>query len=326
MWQYDWPAWSDLVNRYTGEWALERWFLMYLHDQQNIDALAFEIKSRLNAVGRSTQVYVQSIWVDGTPQAAFSPKGLSHRTKRPQCELADLLLCVRMESPNGYLQSEQAMLIQAKVGSKYNKLPGGESTKKERKLFEDCNRNQDITLYPGVNRINPIGTYKLGCGADKKAYGLRDCASFLLMAKKPWPTHVKSVQPLQVGWPLDNKKTEINPPETYLEAIMGMVSGVTPNFGREVKSGASALSCAWTKMVNDLRGNYRSVKMTGYGGQARVTTSATSVISMLRSLVNDYFGRNVSAENNSKQRWVSLHLPHLLGTSDWNHLNTIGVC
>lgn len=321
MWQYDWPAWSDLIDRFTSEWALERWFLMYLHEQQNIDALAFEIKTRLNATGRSTQVCVQSIWVDGTPQAEFSPEGHSLRTKRPQCELADLLLCVRIESPNGRLQSERAMLVQAKVGSKYNKLPGGSSTKRERQLYEDCDRDQVITLYPGVNRINPIGAYKLGCGSDKEAYGLRDCATFLLMAKRPWPTVAKSVQPLQIGWPLDKKKTAINPPEAYLEAIMGMVSGVTPSFGREVKTGASALKCVWTKMVNDLRGNYRSVKMNGYGGQARVTTSATSVISMLYSLTEGYDGRRRPAANSPKQQWLSLNLPRLLSTRYWRQLN-----
>ena len=277
MWQYDWLAWSDRVKSFTGKWALERWFLMYLHEQRNVDALALEIKARLAAEGRSAQVRVQSIWVDGTPQAEFSPKGHSPLSKKPQCELADLLLCVRWESPDGLLQREQAMLIQAKVASKYNKLPSGKSTQKERLLFEDGDRHKDITLYPGVNRENPIGAYQLGISAGSKDYGLHDCASFLLMAKAPWPTAKKSVGPLQVGWPLDKKKTEIKPPDAYLDAVVSMVCGTAPNLGREVKTGASARHCIWTKMVNDLRGKYETVTMSGYNGQARVTTSASTV-------------------------------------------------
>ncbi|WP_432217086.1 hypothetical protein ACREYJ_17325 [Pseudomonas kribbensis] len=274
MWQYDWPAWDNRIKSFTGKWALERWFLMYLHEQSNIDALALEIKTRLAAEGRAAQVRVQSIWVDGTPQAEFSPKGHSPRNKQPQCELADLLLCVRWESPNGGLQREQAMLIQAKVANKYNKLPGGKSTQKERLLFEDCNRHKAITLYPGVNRENPIGSYQLGSSAASKDYGLHDCASFLLMAKAPWPVSATSIGPLQVGWPLDKKKTEIKPPDSFLEAVISMVCGPAPELGREVKTGASAKSCVWTKMVNDLRGKYETVRMSGYNGQARVTTSA----------------------------------------------------
>lgn len=276
MKQYDWPAWRSQIKSFTGKWALERWFLMYLHKQHSIDALALEIKSQLAAQGRSVQVRVQSIWVDGTPQAEFTPKGHSPRQQKPQCELADLLLCVRLESPNGVLQREQAMLIQAKVASKYNKLPGGKSTQKERLLFEYCNRHKNITLYPGVNRENPIGAYQLGSSAATKTYGLEDCATFLLMAKSSWPLATAPVGPLQVGWPLDKKKTEIKPPDSYLDAVISMVSSTTPSMGREVKTGASAKHCVWTKMVNDLRGKYEKVSMKGYNGQARVITSARS--------------------------------------------------
>jgi len=322
MWQYDWPAWIDRVNSFDGDWALERWFLMYLHEQQNIDALALKVKALLAAEGRSAQVRVQSIWVDGTPQAEFSPKGHSPRGQKPQCELADLLLCVRWESPDGKLQREQAMLIQAKVASKYNKLPGGKSTQKERLLFEDCNRHKDITLYPGVNRENPIGAYQLGIGADSKAHGLRDCASFLLMAKAPWPTISKSVGPLQVGWPLDKKKTEIKPPDAYLDAVISMVSGVTPGLGREVKTGASAKLCVWTKMVNDLRGKYETITMNGYNGQARVTTSAGTVSAphLVYSLINKRQSRSSLGNYFPRPPWHSLIFLHLLDQDDREEL------
>lgn len=322
MWQYEWSAWNDRVKSSKGKWALERWFLMYLHEQPNIDALALAVQARLNAVGRSAQVRVQSIWVDGTPQAEFSPKDHSPLRQKPQCELADLLLCVRRESPNGQLQREQAMLIQAKVASKYNKLPDGKSTQKERLLFEDCDRHQDITLYPGVNRENPIGAYQLGSAVGSKAYGLRDCASFLLMAKTHWPTIAKSVGPLQVGWPLDKKKTEIKHPEAYLDAVISMVSGATPGLGREVKTGAAAKHCAWTKMVNDLRGKYEPITMGGYNGQARVTTSAATVSAphFVYSLINKRQSRLGFAANLRKQSWFSLNFLQSIDERTWEEV------
>ncbi|MBP5958140.1 hypothetical protein ICA16_20900 [Pseudomonas anatoliensis] len=288
MKQYDWSAWHDRVKSFTGKWALERWYLMYLHEQDNVDALAFEIKARLAAEGRFAEVQVQSIWVDGTPQAEFSPKGHLLSKKLPQCELADLLLCVRWESPNGLLQREQALLIQAKVAIKYNELPGGKSTRKERLLFENCNRHKNITLYPGVNRENPIGAYQLGSSAARKTYGLRDCASFLLMAKGTWPVATAPVGPMQVGWPVGKTKTELKPPDSYLDAVISMVSRA-PTMGREVKTGASAANCVWTKMVNDLRGKYGKVSMSGYGGQARVTSASTvSALHMVYSLLDKF--------------------------------------
>lgn len=276
MKQFDWSAWHDRVKSFTGKWALERWYLMYLHEQHNVDALALEIRTRLAAEGRFAQVRVQSIWVDGTPQAEFSHRGHLSSKKLPQCELADLLLCVRWESPDGLLQREQALLIQAKVAIKPNELPSGKSTRKERLLFENCNRHKNITLYPGVNRENPIGAYQLGSSAARKTYGLRDCASFLLMAKGSWPVATAPVGPMQVGWPVAKTKTELKPPDSYLDAVISMVS-IAPTMGREVKTGASAVNCVWTKMVNDLRGNYETVTMKGYNGQARVITSARKV-------------------------------------------------
>ncbi len=277
MKQYDWSAWTDRIKSFTSKWALERWFLMYLHEQDNIDALALEIKTRLAAEGRFAEVRVQSIWVDGTPQAEFSPKGHLPGGKKPQCELADLLLCVRWESSVGLLQREQAMLIQAKVAIKHNELPGGKSTRKERQLFESCNRHKNITLYPGVKRVNPIGAYQLGNSSTGKTYGLRDCASFLLMAKGSWPVASARMGPMQVGWPISKTKTELTPPDSYLDAVISMASGTAPTMGREVKTGASAKHCVWTKMVNDLRGKYQKITMNGYKGQARVITSAEKV-------------------------------------------------
>lgn len=324
MWQYDWPAWSDRIKGDTGKWALERWCLMYLHEQNNVDALALEIKANLASQGCLAQVRVQSIWVDGTPQAEFSPKGHSPRIEQPQCELADLLLCVRWESPDGILQREQAMLIQAKVASKYNKIPGGKSTQKERLLFEECDRDKNITLYPGSTRKNPIGSYQLGSAAVKE-YGLRDCASFLLMAKARWPNAEGSPGPLQVGWPRDKKKTEIKPPEPYLDAVIKMVCRTAPALGREVKTGPSAKHCAWTNMVNDLRGRYGKVKMTGYNEQPRVTTSVgkMSTRRFLSILATKHVFHGASGLHSTTPSPRSLKLLSVLNPSDWETLLAI---
>jgi len=319
MWQYSWPAWMDRVGSSDGEWALERWLLMYLHDQQNTNALALAIMEHLNAVGQHVHVRVQSTWVDGTPQAEFSPEGHSPHKTKPQCELADLLLCVRRELPNGQLQREQAMLVQAKVANRFDTLPGGKSTKKERLLYEKCDRNQDITLYSGVNKGTPIGVYQLGDWFDEELYGLHDCARFLLMAKAPWAKVSNFIGPLQVGWPI-NRKNHVGPTESYLDAVINMVAGVQPRFWREVKTGASALNCAWTKMVNDLRGKYKSVTMNGYNGQPRVTTSSTKVFSphLLYSILSERGRDPTDTSNRLRQNWFSLNLQHLLEPQIWN--------
>ncbi|KAE9641956.1 hypothetical protein [Pseudomonas sp. PB106] len=321
MKQYDWSAWTDRIKSFTGKWALERWFLMYLHEQDNIDALALEIKTRLAAEGRFAEVRVQSIWVDGTPQAEFSPKGHLPGVKKPQCELADLLLCVRWESSVGLLQREQALLIQAKVAIKHNELPSGKSTRKERLLFESCNRHKNITLYPGVKRLNPIGAYQLGSSTSGKTYGLRDCASFLLMAKGSWPVATARMGPMQVGWPVSKTKTELTPPDSYLDAVISMASGTAPTMGREVKTGAPAKNCVWTKMVNDLRGKYQKITMDGYKGQARLITSAENVsaASYVSSVLDKTRGYNnfISCLQNDPS--VSPSVLHWFNRANWRY-------
>lgn len=317
MLEYDWLAWNDWASSPQNEWALERWFLMYLHKQENVDRLALAVTDRLMADDRNVQVRVQSIWVDGTPQAAFSPRDHQPHEERPQCELADLLLCVRLESPNGQLQREQAMLIQAKVASDYDELPGGESTQKERLLFEECDRNQDITVYPGVKRKKPIGNYQLGIGSDQQPHGLHDCARYLLMANQRWGKEDKNFAPLQVGWPLVNGHKQISPPEPFLDAVMGMLPGAKTELGREIKTGAVAVDCVWTKMVNDLRGKYLPVTMKGYKKQPRVTTSADTVKSpyLVYSVLGD--SRNDSVMSERWHAWLSLNLPKLRHRPAW---------
>ncbi|SDO98922.1 hypothetical protein SAMN04489798_4388 [Pseudomonas arsenicoxydans] len=321
MLQLNWPAWVARVNSTKGKWALERWLLMYLHEQQNVDRLALAIMEHLMAGGQNIQVRVQSIWVDGTPQAAFSPKGHLPHEERPQCELADLLVCVRLESSNGQLQRERAMLIQAKVASDYDQLPGGESTKKERLLFEDCDRQQSITLYPGVKRENPIGEYQLDTGSGKQVYGLHDCARFLLMAKERWENVDQAFAPLQVGWPFFSGKKQIYPPESFLDAVIGMVSGIAPKLGRDIDIGTATSDCAWTKMVNDLQGKYLPVTMNGYDRQPRVTTSTDSVKSPYLIFSTMYESQTVNFRTNDQWReWCLLSVPFLRHRSVFSRL------
>lgn len=217
-------------------------------------------------------------------------------------------VCVRRESPDGKLLNERAMLIQAKIASKYNKIPSGVSTRKERLLFESCDRHEAITLYLGVGRNSPIGTYYLGSCPSGRGYGLRDCASFLLMARAPWQDVADSVAPLQVGWPLNSKRTEIKPAYEYLDSIIEMLSDVAPQLGREVKTGAGASSCVWTRMVNDLRGKYEAVTMQGYNGQARVTTSARSITAYQYLRVVMGMDPGLIDAESLKSIWASLRL------------------
>ena len=320
MLQYNWPAWVDRVSSSPRKWALERWLLMYLHEQQNVDRLALALMERLMVDNPNVQIRVQSMWVDGTPQAAFSPEDHPPQEKRPQCELADLLLCVRLESPNGQLQREQAMLIQAKVTIDHDELPGGDSTKTERLLFEHCDRNQDITLYPGSGRENPIGNYKLGDYSGTQSYGLHDCARFLLMAKKRWGKVGQAFAPLQVGWPLFHREKQIFPPQPFLDAVMCMVSEGTWKLGREVKTRGSS-SCAWSQMVNDLQGKYLPVTMDGYNRQPRVRTSATTVKSpyLILSVLSE--SRNSSFMANEQwEKWYWLNVPYLRFPTGWARL------
>lgn len=296
---YNWPAWKLRLSNDPGVWAPERWLLMYLHEQDTIDALAVEIKQLLAIAGKNADVRVQSVWIDGTPQAEFTPYGHLPGAKMPQCELADLLLCVRWELPNGVLSREKAVLVQAKVSKFFDELPSGRSTDKERKLFEECDRGKAITIYPGMHRDNPIGSYELGYSPISGSYGLRDCANFLLMATRPWLRKVYySADPMQVGWPSTATNKKISNPETFLESIAAMVSGTGNDWGREVKDGGSSNGCVWSALVNDLRGGYGPVIMRGYNKQARVTTSSPA-LTMLQLTDSGKAGLGIKSQRDS---------------------------
>ncbi|MGG1945719.1 hypothetical protein AB1286_12995 [Trinickia sp. NRRL B-1857] len=199
------------------------------------------------------------------------------------CELADLLLIVRKELPTGHLIDENALLLQAKVTPKYNRLTSGSSTKLERRLLENVNRTLHIHLHRDTQKTNLINSYVLGPGAYG-AIGLKDCARYLLAPKgAAWANAAFSFPPYQVGWPRSMPGPFLTKPSGFVDAVLGV--GVKGTLGRLVTTPPGNV---WSQMVSDLRGAYVGVVMPGYGqdrihiGAAFMTAAGpTSITSTL---------------------------------------------
>lgn len=145
------------------------------------------------------RVHVESVWVDGTPQASFTcAAGLSGN-----CELADLLLLVRREQPTGLLVDERSLLLQAKVTPRHNRLTSGASTRLERRLLERLDRTVALDLHRDTARTSAIGSYVLGASQTGTLVGLQDCARYVLAPKAAtWKgVYIGTYPPYQVGWP-----------------------------------------------------------------------------------------------------------------------------
>jgi hypothetical protein len=301
--RFSWELWERHARHFDAHsiWAFERWFLMYLHDSVSLDAIAYLIHQNLMMHGYPASVAIESIWVDGTPQAEAR-----HASGEVKCELADLLLLVREEDSTGQLLDETALLIQGKVANAPNKLPGGKSTKKERLLLENTDRYQPIKVLSGTaDSSSLIGKYTLGLSADGKQYGLEDCAIYLLFPKLP-SKHEKRLpllrdkwrgDPFQLGWPRSRFSTIIVPPLPFVETVCQMTSGNPYRIGRKLIQGNAANACAWTSLVNDLLKTYQGVQMNGYQNQARINTSNLNVSCFAQLTVNPPLITQYSSRN-----------------------------
>jgi hypothetical protein len=111
-----------------------------------------------------------------------------------------------------------------------------------------------------------IGRYHLG----EIPLGLKDCSRYLLMPKfTDWPSlYLEKYAPFQIGWPTTRASPFIRPTKSIVEAIQQMV--LTGSIGKKI---IDPSKCEWSRLVNDLRGNYLSVQMNGYGGQSRINKS-----------------------------------------------------
>lgn len=178
MAHFGWINWNRLHTQQVAgllPHGREREALKFLHRRSSLSVLA----ARVAAQSPGLVVQAESIWVDGTPQTTFTDSA----GKVANCELADLLLIVRKEETNGTLLSERALLLQAKITPKSNRLTSGSSTKLERRLLEKVNRLIPLHLHRDTARTNLINTYLLGAEASGAAIGLNDCARYLLAPK-----------------------------------------------------------------------------------------------------------------------------------------------
>lgn len=256
MKKFGWSRWYKIYN--SNPWrSLERWVLYHLHHPRYLDDLAGHIALNNLKNGVPSIVQVESIWIDGTPQAKAS---ISSGTVK--CELADLLYIVEEYDSNGVLVNERGLLVQAKVTPKYNKLNANSSTKKERKLFETIDTSKAMDLFSGTNiKSAKIGSYVLG-GSNN----LFDCARFLLMPKKlKWENYQSYFHPFHICWPKSTKTSFMGYNLGLVDALQLMVSGGT--IGKPI---IDPNICEWSRMVRDLQNKYNSVQMSGYNEQHRI--------------------------------------------------------
>ncbi|MGD3126823.1 lysogenic conversion protein [Enterobacter hormaechei] len=300
-----WECWRKvyLNKKHKKRASLERWGLRNLHSVEALDHIVSEVKKTYLNNNPYINVSANSVWVDGTPQAKFTvskyenenisstsygnTNQVSLKARKDEvlnCELADLLFIFNeFNSQNGF-KKVRAVLLQGKCSEKYNLLPDGPSTEKERKLLESVNREELLTLYPGTKASgNEIGTYKLG--GDQP--GLADCAKYLMMPKyEAWNYKTPAnTDPYVIGWPENSSSKSLGVTQNYLDAVIyEMLTSQT--MGREVKfnNGDIDRTCEWSKMIDDLLTSYHGVTMKGYDCQRRFYKSSGYIPSHIKGL------------------------------------------
>jgi hypothetical protein len=242
--------------------------LQHLHNKHTLAELAKNIiihnklKNNINSI-----VNVSSIWVDGTPQA----HGIA-RNNKIKCELADLLYIVEEKDTHGNELSKKALLLQGKTSHKFNKIDSGNSTKKERALFEKLDRSKTLTLRSGVSDSSSIiGSYLLG---GELLEGLSDCAKFLLMPKKErWKSNKYDYFPFHVTWPKHEKYTDMEFGLSLTDTTINMTKN-----GEHGKPILNPRHCEWSRLVTDLENNYKYIIMNGYDHQNRINNFRSSFL------------------------------------------------
>ncbi|MFI8620987.1 hypothetical protein ACIGBN_08515 [Marinomonas sp. NPDC078689] len=254
----DWQYWFWIKRLKKGR-SLERWALRHLHQRDYLNLLAERVIefNRLNH--RPCSVQVNSIWIDGTPQATAKA-----RAKEIKCELADLLYIVEELNHKGDRICRKGILLQGKNTVHPRKIDGGNSTRKERALFEKLDRREELTLKVGVSKTSRIiGNYLLDSSVKE---GLSDCARFLLMPKNRF-WHLDIIfnwSPFHITWPKRETSNEMVVGQSLTEAILEIYSGT--GLGKEI---IAPDICDWSRMVLDLENRYKGVEMKGYDRQKR---------------------------------------------------------
>lgn len=254
----DWLYWFFIKKLKKGR-SLERWALRHLHKRDYLNLLAEKIIEFNRLSRRPCFVQVNSIWIDGTPQAIAKS-----RTKEVKCELADLLYIVEELNHKGGIIRRKGILIQGKNTVHPRKIDNGNSTKKERSLFEKLDRKEGLTLKTGVSQESKqIGEYFFDSSVKE---GLSDCARFLLMPKnRCWfYDYLFCYSPFHVTWPKRENSNEMAVGKSLSETILEMYNGIS--LGKEI---IAPSRCEWSRMVFDLENKYKGVEMKGYDRQKR---------------------------------------------------------
>lgn len=260
----DWLYWFWIKKLQKGR-SLERWALRHLHNREYLNLLAERVIEFNRLHHRPCRVRINSIWIDGTPQAIAKA-----RTKQVKCELADLLYIVEELDFQGDKICKKGILLQGKNTIHPKKIDSGNSTKKERALFEKLDRKEYLTLNTGVSKISKIiGQYLLDSSVKE---GLSDCARFLLMPKhRHWfIDFFFNYSPFHVTWPKRETSNEMVVGQSLTEAVLEMYNG--SGVGKEI---IAPTKCEWSRMVLDLENKYKGVEMKGYDRQQRHYSSDT---------------------------------------------------
>lgn len=249
--------WSDIYSSYKKP-SLERWALSQLHCYNGLKYISEKI---MESNKKFLAAQVNSIWIDGTPQAIGSFQGGTVK-----CELADLLYIVQRYNSDGKLLNRKGVLIQAKNTNDPKLIYSGKSTRKERDLLQRLDRSKDLKIVSGFSEASePIGNYRLDSSVGK---GLYDCARYLLMPKnRYWKKTDTNSSPFQVTWPKDEKTNKMKDGISLTKAMVDMVGN--SSIGRDI---VDPKNCEWSRLVVDLENKYRGVIMKGYGNQPRYST------------------------------------------------------
>lgn len=251
-WPDEWSFWRHVEDYKKTKRlrSLERAALAQLHHPITLDYLAHRVATAYAAAGVPVYTAVESVWIDGTPQAS----GTTVFGKTVKCELADLLYVVDERDLSNNLVARRGLLLQGKLADRHDILLGGPSTTKERDLLERLDTRAALELYRDTKRTNLIGSYQFKPGALAGFTGMEDCARYLMMPKSlsQWRTrHLLS--PLAVGWPPRRTEAKLGSVTRLPQVIEDM--GLTATQGKPV---IDPLVCEWSRMVYDLLAKYET--------------------------------------------------------------------
>lgn len=251
-WSDEWAFWDHIkdykkTNRLR---SLERAALARLHCHDTLDDLAYRVANAYAAAGVPVHTAVESVWIDGTPQAS----GTTVFGKTVNCELADLLYLVDERDLANNLITRRGLLLQGKLTDRQDVLLSGPSTTKERDLLESLDTRAPLELYRDTKRTNRIGSYQFKPGALTDFTGMEDCSRYLMMPKSltQWCTQ-GLFSPFAVGWPPRRTQAKLGLVRRLPQVIEDM--GLKATQGKPV---IDPLACGWSRMVYDLLAKYET--------------------------------------------------------------------